>query len=142
MKAWVNQIFWKYNDAVMPCLSVVTSHTEMFGYLFKSLPTGFLPYEDQGAFMVDLRLPDGASLNRTELVLTEVENELSEIAGVTDVMSVAGFSMLSGSMSPNAAFIIGILDHWDNRQTPELSLRTIFCLDRFSGATPESKAKE
>jgi len=40
-------------------------------------------------------------------------------------MSVAGFSMLSGSMSSNAAFVIGILDHWDNRQTPELSLRTI-----------------
>ena len=96
------------------------------GYLFKSLPTGFLPYEDQGAFMVDLRLPDGASLNRTELVLTEIENELSQIAGVTDVMSVAGFSMLSSSMSPNAAFIIGILDHWDNRQSPELSLKTIF----------------
>jgi len=54
-----------------------------------------------------------------------VENELLEVPGVTDVMSVAGFSMLSGSMSSNAAFVIGILDHWDNRQTPELSLRTI-----------------
>ena len=96
------------------------------GYLFSTLPTGFLPYEDQGAFMVDVRLPDGASLNRTEAVLTDVENQLLEVAGVTDVMSVAGFSMLSGSMSSNTAFVIGILEHWDNRQTPELSLRTIF----------------
>lgn len=131
-----NRLFLKVTQGYTKAAAVLVRRVTVFvalltgivvgmGYLFSNLPTGFLPYEDQGAFMVDLRLPDGASLNRTEAVLMNVENELLEVPGVTDVMSVAGFSMLSGSMSSNAAFVIGILDHWDNRQTPELSLRTI-----------------
>ena len=131
-----NRLFLKVTQGYTKAAAVLVRRMTVFvvlltgivvgmGYLFSNLPTGFLPYEDQGAFMVDLRLPDGASLNRTEAVLMNVENELLEVPGVTDVMSVAGFSMLSGSMSSNAAFVIGILDHWDNRQTPELSLRTI-----------------
>ena len=35
-------------------------------YLFHIMPTGFLPDEDQGAFFVSVRLPDGASVERTE----------------------------------------------------------------------------
>ena len=93
--------------------------------LFGALPTAFVPNEDQGAFMIDLRLPDGASLNRTEAVLGDVEAQVLAIPGVTDVMSVPGFSMLSGAQSSNAAFAIGILDDWSDRTEPERSLRTI-----------------
>jgi multidrug efflux pump subunit AcrB len=44
------------------------------GVLFRTTPTGFLPEEDQGAFFVEVKLPDGASVNRTAEVTEEVEN--------------------------------------------------------------------
>ncbi|GJL81390.1 MAG: transporter [marine bacterium B5-7] len=110
------------------------------GQLFRVLPTGFVPSEDQGAFMVDLSLPDGASLNRTEAVLTDLENRILEIPGVTDVMSVPGFSMLKGSQSSSSAFTIGILDDWDNREDPDLTLRSIMGKLRVIAATlPEGR---
>ena len=108
--------------------------------LFDTLPSAFVPNEDQGAFMVDVRLPDGASLLRTQEILRGVEQSVLDIDGVVNVMSVAGFSLLSGSASSNTALIIGILDHWDNRLTPELSLRSIMRqLYAISAAMPDAK---
>ncbi len=43
------------------------------GWLFRVVPTGFLPSEDQGAFFTEIRLPEGASFNRTDAVVREVE---------------------------------------------------------------------
>lgn len=84
------------------------------------LPTGFLPAEDQGYFMVSLQLPDGASLNRTEAVMAEVEAILGETAGVSDVLSVGGYNILSGSFASNAAMVIAVLEPWEQRSDPQL----------------------
>ncbi|WP_027855849.1 efflux RND transporter permease subunit [Marinobacterium jannaschii] len=90
------------------------------GYLFKTVPTGFLPYEDNGAFFVNVQLPDGASLNRTEEVSQQIQQILNEQPGVKDVISVNGYSLLGGAAS-NAALAIPVLTHWDERKTPELA---------------------
>lgn len=47
--------------------------------LFQRTPAGFLPDEDQGVFFVAVRLPDGASLDRTDKVTREVEATLRSI---------------------------------------------------------------
>ncbi len=90
-----------------------------------SLPTGFIPPEDRGAFFVDVRLPDGAALPRTTAVLAEVEKILSDNPGVANVISVGGYSLLQGTVVPNGAFVIAVLKPWDERTTPELNLRAI-----------------
>ena len=90
-----------------------------------SLPTGFIPPEDRGAFFVDVRLPDGAALPRTTAVLAEVEHILAESPGVADVVSVGGYSLLQGTVVPNGAFVIAVLKPWSERTTPELHLRAI-----------------
>jgi HAE1 family hydrophobic/amphiphilic exporter-1 len=95
------------------------------GKLMQSLPTGFVPTEDRGSIFVDLRLPDAAALHRTTLVLDEVERILMEEPGVADVMSVGGYSLLSGSVLPNAAFMIAVLDPWDDREDPSLHVDAI-----------------
>ncbi len=95
------------------------------GLLGISIPTGFIPNEDRGAFFVDMRLPDGASLSRTTAVLSEVEKILEDTPGVANVMSVGGYSMLQGAVIPNGAFLIAVLEPWDERTTPELNLRSI-----------------
>lgn len=84
------------------------------GYMFKETPTGFLPFEDKRALFVNLQLPDGASLTRTEQVTDRVAEDIRAIPGVTDVIAVSGVSILSGVAS-NAGLLIPILSHWDER---------------------------
>ena len=76
------------------------------GSLFKTVPTGFLPDEDQGNFIVESRLPDGASVNRTSEVSARVEKALREMPGVNAVASVVGFSIIDGITKSNAAFSV------------------------------------
>jgi hydrophobe/amphiphile efflux-1 (HAE1) family protein len=84
------------------------------GYLFMTLPTGFIPAEDKGGFFVNVQLPDGASLNRTDVVASEVRKLMAADPGVSDVITIAGYSILSGTAS-NSAFLIGILKDWSVR---------------------------
>ena len=69
-------------------------------------PTGFLPQEDQGAFFVELKLPEGASLNRTREVALQVEEAISRLPGIRYVSTVSGFSQLSALAQSNSAFFI------------------------------------
>jgi hydrophobe/amphiphile efflux-1 (HAE1) family protein len=94
-------------------------------WLFTSLPSGFLPEEDQGYFFIEVQLPDAASLARTETALDRVEQQLLEIPGVTDVISVVGYSLLSGAFGSNSALVIPVLAPWDERATPDLRLGAI-----------------
>jgi hydrophobe/amphiphile efflux-1 (HAE1) family protein len=82
-------------------------------------PTGFLPQEDQGAFFVEARLPDGASLNRALDVAKQVEDVLRDLPGIAHVSTVTGFSMLTGLAQSNSVFIIVTLKPFAERTTPE-----------------------
>ncbi|MCG8543897.1 MAG: efflux RND transporter permease subunit, partial [Alphaproteobacteria bacterium] len=93
-------------------------------YLFQIVPTGFVPQDDQGVFFVNIQLPDGASLSRTEAVADRASEIIKAVDGVTDVISISGFSILGGTAS-NAALLIPILADWDERTTPELQWRAI-----------------
>lgn len=94
-------------------------------FSFTALPTTFLPDEDQGAIFLDVQLPDAASLQRTSRMMEQVETRLRETPGVQNVISVAGFSMLQGSVSPNGGFALVSLDPWSERDTEELRLPSI-----------------
>jgi multidrug efflux pump len=103
-------------------VAAVFGATAWFGM---TLPTGFIPPEDRGAIFIDVRLPDGAALPRTTAVLAEVEQILENTEGVANIISVGGYSMLQGTVVPNGAFVIAVLEPWDDRDTPALSLRSI-----------------
>ncbi|WP_027370437.1 efflux RND transporter permease subunit [Desulfovermiculus halophilus] len=85
------------------------------------LPTSFLPQEDKGGFFADVQLPEGATLERSNQVLTRATEKLLEMEGVEHVLSVSGFSLLSGR-SENVGFIICDLKPWEERTRPELHL--------------------
>ncbi len=89
-------------------------------YMFSTTPTGFLPYEDNGAFFINVQLPDGASLNRTEEVIKQIDAILEEQKGVENRIAIKGFSILGGA-APNAALAIPVLSHWDERTDKELA---------------------
>lgn len=95
------------------------------GWIFAGTPTGFIPDEDRGAFFIDVRLPDGAALPRTEAVMQEIQTILDETPGVANTISIAGYSLLQGSIVGNSALFIAVLEPWSERTAPEVSLQGI-----------------
>ena len=89
-------------------------------YIYSNLPTGFIPNEDQGAFMVNLQLPNGSSLQRTTKVLTEANKIMKDTEGVSDIISIFGYSVLSGTSASNTGFAFVILNDWSKRQRADL----------------------
>ena len=83
------------------------------------LPGGFLPTEDQGYAFVNLQLPEGASLQRTTEASKDVEAALHKVPGVESVISVVGFSLLSGTQSTYNAFYFVTLKDWDQRKSQD-----------------------
>ncbi|WP_108659903.1 efflux RND transporter permease subunit [Acuticoccus kandeliae] len=95
------------------------------GWLFQVVPTGFLPVEDQGAFVVELRLPEGASVNRTNEVRRAFAAQIGGIDGVADTVSAAGYSLLDGLVVPNTAFISVTLEPFADRSEAVKSVYAI-----------------
>src|SRR6202044_1401829 len=89
------------------------------GFLGKSLPTSFLPDEDQGYLYVAMVLPDAASLQRSDAAAKKVEDILLKTPGVEGVTSVVGFSLLSFTQNTYNTFFFVTLKDWDARKAKD-----------------------
>lgn len=89
------------------------------GFLGKSLPTSFLPDEDQGYLFVAMVLPDAASLQRSDAAARKVEDILMKTPGVEGVTSVVGFSLLSFTQNTYNTFFFVTLKDWDARKAKD-----------------------
>ncbi|MDQ2081100.1 multidrug efflux RND transporter permease subunit [Xanthobacteraceae bacterium Astr-EGSB] len=105
---------WFARRAIVVLVIFVGLGAALYG-LVRLLPTGFVPSEDQGYFFVNVQLPDAAAQPRTQEVVEEVRQLLQETPGVADVISVAGFSLLSGAGS-NVGLLIPVLAPWGERE--------------------------
>jgi HAE1 family hydrophobic/amphiphilic exporter-1 len=94
-------------------------------WLFKMTPQGFLPAEDQGAFFAAMRLPEGASTNRTEELVAQVENIIRPIPGVQGVISVVGLNFIDYVAASNQAFFVIRLKPYDERTVASQSVNGI-----------------
>ncbi len=95
------------------------------GYTFSKLPTGFVPQEDMGYLLVSAQLPDAASKQRTRAVGQMVDEILAETEGVDASVALIGYSLIDGAASSSTVSFIVVLDPWDERATPETSLRGV-----------------
>ena len=95
------------------------------GWGFMRLPTGFLPLEDQGYAFLNLQLPDGAALSRTQKVLDRLDAIVAETPGVANRVLISGFSILTGVSGSNNGFMAIIYKPWDERLSPEESQAAI-----------------
>lgn len=81
-------------------------------FSFMSMPKGFLPQEDQGYFFASVQLPEAASLERTEAVMTTARELIARHPAVEDVIQVSGFNILNGTSASNGGFISIMLKTW------------------------------
>jgi len=129
-----------YNAAESSYVSLITRlvhHSKlvsMIGLLLVGLsifglariPTGFIPLEDQGYVMMNIQLPDGATLNRTEVLLSQLSQTVKKIDGIEDVIAINGISLLDNSANlANAGVLYIIFKDWSVRGKNE-SLPVLF----------------
>jgi hydrophobic/amphiphilic exporter-1 (mainly G- bacteria), HAE1 family len=93
--------------------------------IFYVTPQSFLPDEDQGAIFAALRLPEGASVNRTEAVVKQVEDLVRPIPGVEGILSVVGLNFIDYVASSNQAFFVIRLKPYEVRTDPAQSANAI-----------------
>ena len=93
--------------------------------LFQKLPQSFLPEEDQGYFIVVAQLPDGASKQRTNAVLEQVERFFQAIPAVHSTDALSGQNFVFGTRGPNSATMFVPLVLWDERREPQYHAKAL-----------------
>ncbi len=90
-------------------------------YLFDAVPTGFIPPQDQGYFIVSLQLPPGASLERTSAVVQEATNKILKIDGIKNTAGFSGFDGATFTNASNGGVIFTPLDDFETRKAKGLT---------------------
>jgi hydrophobe/amphiphile efflux-1 (HAE1) family protein len=96
------------------------------GYLFTSVPQGFIPAQDQGYLIVSIQLPAGASLSRTDDVVKDAVGRLLKIDGIRTSVGFAGFSGATFTNASNSAAIFTMMDYFEDRSAKGLTFDQIF----------------
>ncbi|MBN9521834.1 efflux RND transporter permease subunit [bacterium] len=88
-------------------------------------PSGFIPDQDKGFLLVNVQLPDAASLGRTASQMKLLEEVARETPGVKHTVSVSGQSVLLGANAPNFGTLYVLLDDFPNRREHHLGAEAI-----------------
>ena len=100
------------------CLTLAVVGVTAFG--LARLPTGFIPLEDQGYFLISVKLPDGGSLQRTKDALLHVSELVDKVDGVDRVIGIPGISPLDNSAQlANSGILYVVLKDWSKRNSGE-----------------------
>ncbi len=86
-------------------------------WTFTNAPKGFIPLQDKGYLLANVQLPDGASMQRTSAVLSELKTQLLATPGVAHVITLSGRSILINANSSNYGTLFIILDPFKQRRT-------------------------
>lgn len=89
------------------------------------VPSGFIPQEDQGAIYANITTPTGATLERTEKVVDEVQRIASQFGAVNSVSSLAGYSLLSEGTGSIYGMNLISLKNWDKRKESDKELMAL-----------------
>ena len=103
-------------------------------YMFTVAPSGFIPSQDKGYLLVNVQLPDSASLDRTNRVMRRVEELAAQTPGVKDTLGIAGQSIVLGANAPNFGTVYLMLDDFHHRSQ--------LTADHISATLKETLAKE
>lgn len=92
---------------------------------FKSVPSGFIPPQDQGYAIVGIQLPPGASLNRADAVVQQAVEKLMKIDGIVNAVGFAGFNGATFSNANNAGAIFPVFADFETRHAKGITLDSL-----------------
>jgi len=101
------------------------------GFLFRILPSSFVPEEDQGYALTIVSLPAGASIERTNAVMDQVSSIIRKSPEVVGVFAISGFSFVGSAENVGMAFTR--LKPWDEREHSAQEMIRKFQGELFSG---------
>ena len=121
--SWFNRVTQKYSRGVkwslkkaplvmviMVCIYVGAAA------MFAAKPSGFIPNEDAGVFLIGASLPEGSAATRTNAFVDRVTETIrKENPEVKSVTSISGINILNRAFKSNSATFFVQLHHWDER---------------------------
>ncbi len=136
----------RYGQGIVPLIRRPLLSVGLFGILlvaayglFRTIPAGFLPDEDQGYIVLSIQLPDGASNERTDAVVRKLEAFYKQIPAATHVIAFTGLNFVFGSRGPNQATMFVPFKLWDERPNPQDQAPAILSQSyQFFGSIPEA----
>src|SRR5947208_12034053 len=131
---WFNRAFVKSTTRYQSSVGRILKHGPMsivvyvliIGLVclfYVSLPSSFLPSEDQGYFITNIQLPVGATKERTDEVLRQVEDYFLKQPEIESFITVAGFSF--NGRGQNSALSFGRLKDWNTRKGAEHTVQAV-----------------
>ena len=115
--------FIRHSKPVILFLLIICIST---GYLYKIIPSTFVPSEDQGYYMTGVILPEGTSLNHTSETLDKLTAVMmEEIPEISAIMSVGGFDIMSGDAKSSGAVMFVGLKSWAERTEKSQSVTAV-----------------
>jgi len=118
-EGWVAKLLHRGGRMMIVYVALVAAA----GVLYLRLPTSFLPNEDQGFALVNIQLPPGAALSRTDAVVKQIEEFMLKQPEVDNIVSVQGFSFSGRGQNAGLAFVT--LKDWAERPGAEHSVEAI-----------------
>lgn len=85
-------------------------------FLNNSLPSGFIPNEDQGMFYAVIQTPPGSTLERTNEIAEKLQKMAEHIEGVQSVSALAGYEVLTEGTAANSGTCLINLKSWEERK--------------------------
>ena len=109
-------------------------------FVFSVLPQGFIPDEDKGNLIVAVFMQPGTSLRINERITGEVANIIKETKGISNILEIGGYNLISGTVDTSASTMFVVLDDWDKRTSPSLQINSLIStlkekLDKIDEAT-------
>ncbi|MDE6555664.1 MAG: efflux RND transporter permease subunit [Duncaniella sp.] len=92
---------------------------------FAKWPTSYIPQEDMGYFLTSIQLPTGASLDRTDKIVSTLADEIMKIPAVENVIEMSGQSMMGGGSGYNMGTLFVMLKPWSQRSSRSESVDAI-----------------
>ena len=150
---WFNKRFSSFTNGYMSLTAVLVRKTirsvlfigiiiVLLLVLFKAVPTGFVPEEDNGYFMASVILPDASSIQRTDEVCKKVEKIFAETQVIDNYTTIVGYNFISGVTGSNVGGFFVAMKPWSERTgSGETSFEIIQMLNkRLANEIPEAVA--
>jgi hydrophobic/amphiphilic exporter-1 (mainly G- bacteria), HAE1 family len=148
---WFNKVFDKFTGGYLS-LSAIIIRKMMRGMvfigiiivlivvLFKTVPNGFVPEEDNGYFLIHMQLPDASSIQRNDAVCQKVEAILADTKGIDNYTTIVGYSILTQTAGSNISGFFISLKEWKERKSKEEhAFKLVEALNRrFAKEIPEA----